>query len=197
MSDQNRQCPHCGHLFSDDAHFYFSVDFARYANPATDVMMQWCYNCNHVVVFRPVKFLGFIPLPYVAPKEIFDIAASSKQEICNMEDPELGGRAIYHLMLSIWYSFLTRAELDAPKASAEQIALRAMIERLPVRESAVCLVTLSGAHQLFPIDVQIERGMHFAEHGSPPEVLRRLLSKVSEIGTRKSREVEQVIQRLQ
>jgi len=189
MGDRNRQCSHCGYLFNDTAGSYYSEDFARHIDHKKQFVMQWCYNCNYVVVYRPAKLLGLIPLPFMKPKDEFNIEVASTKDISKTEDSELGGMAISHLMRSIWWSFLERAELSLSEEEAPKAALKDMIDKLPTREAALCLASVSIAHLVLPLAVQIERGKYLKEHRDPSVVLDEMLKEISKLDTEEANAV--------
>ena len=172
-------------MFSDNAGYY-SEDFARHIDRKNKLMLQWCYNCNYVIVFRQVKMLGIFPLPYLTPKEELPLSELSSHEIAKTEDLEIGGMAISNLLRPVWWAFLCRAKLSVSEEDAPAIALREMIERLPVPEAVLCLVVTSEAHLALPLEVQLEQGKYLKEHRSPDTVLNEFLGEVEKIGTEKA-----------
>lgn len=198
MSEYIEKCPNCGYLYSDASALYYSIDFARHIDHGNNfMMMHWCYNCNHIIVYRTVKVLGLIPLPFLAPQDQFDISIASTKDIIEMEDSEIGGPAISHLMRSIWWSFLARAERSVSEKKAPKAALREMISKLPAKEAALCLLAVSDAHLALPLNVQIERGKYLKEHRDPRIVLDEMLKAVSKIGTEKAQHVLSIVKDLQ
>lgn len=99
-------------------------------------------------------------MPFLALKDQFDISIASTKDIMKTEDSEIGGPAILHLMRSIWWSFLVRAERSVSKKKAPKAALRDMVSKLPAKEAALCLFAASDAHLTLPLNVQIERAQY-------------------------------------
>lgn len=193
MSDRNEKCPNCGYLFNDIAGMYYSGYFARHIDQGNNFMMHWCYNCNHIIIYRQVKVLGLIPLPFLAPKDQFDISIASTKDIAMTEDSKIGGPAIFHLMRSIWWCFLARAEQSV---SEEKAPLKEMIKKLPAKEAALCLVAVSEAHQVLPLVDQLARGKYLQEYRHPKVVLDEMLEAVSRIGTEKAQHVSSIVKDL-
>jgi len=193
LTARHSQCPHCGHLYNDASGFYYGEDFARYFNRREKFVLQWCYNCNHVIVLKPAKFLGFIPTNSLSVANKFRLEDSSRQSISQVEDSEIGGLAISHLLISIWWSFNCRAELSVPDENAESEALRQLVDRLPIRETAFCLYVVSRAHLTLPLEVQLERGKYLNEMRSPDTILEDFLKELEKHQTGKSDEVVSLV----
>ena len=189
MSEYIEKCPNCGYLYSDTSVLYYSIDYARHVDHGNNFMMHWCYNCNHIIIYRQVKVLGLIPLPFLAPKDQFDISIASTKDIIKTEDSEIGGPAMLHLLRSIWWSFLARAERSVSEVKAPKAALKEMISKLPAKEAALCLLAASDAHLVLPLEVQIERGKYLKEHRHPKVVLGEMLEAVSKVRTEKAQHV--------
>lgn len=71
-----------------------------------------------------------------------------------------------------------------------------MIEKLSAKEAALCLVAVSDAHQVLPLEVQLARGKYLKEHRHPKVVLDEMLEAVSRIGTEKAQHVSSIVKDL-